>query len=67
MLSTVAAAGGITLAVSLLPLGGFHLVFAVAAIGSFLGAAAALGLHVTVPATAEVELGAEIGFAPGPT
>jgi MFS family permease len=67
MLSTVGAAGGITLAISLLPLGGFHLVFAVAGIGSFLGAAAALGLHVTEPPSAEAELEAEIGFAPGPT
>ena len=66
MLSTVGAAGGITLAISLLPVGGFHLGFAAAGIASVLGAVTSLGLHVPVSPSLEAELEAEIGFTPGP-
>jgi hypothetical protein len=46
MVSTVGAAAGITLTISLMPLGGYHLALYVCGVASVLGAVASIGLHV---------------------
>jgi len=66
MISTVGAAAGITLAISLLPLGGYHLALYMCGAASALAALVSVGLQVTNPASAEAELEMEVAFIPGP-
>jgi MFS family permease len=66
MISTVGAAAGITLAISLLPLGGYHLALFMCGVASAMAALVSLGLHVATPASAEAERQVEAAFTPGP-
>jgi MFS family permease len=60
MLSTMGAAAGITLAISLFPLGGYHLALYMCGVSSAIAAVGAIGLHIEQARSESVEAAAAL-------